>query len=133
MKIKEFLREDPKQNSNALPNIALFRRLSFVVLKTTKFLYVMLLYPFYAFVRLSADVSYFLCCPRKSDAVPFLRAAKEIYRRRLHAGNVFVSVKIEKKKKAYCARVIIKATSPQLLLSQDLDQLLRLRRSENDQ
>ena len=44
-----------------------------------------------------------------------------------------MSVKIEKKKKAYCARVIIKATSPQLLLSQDLDQLLRLRRSENDQ
>lgn len=63
MKIKEFLREDPKQNSNALPNIALFRRLSFVVLKTTKFLYVMLLYPFYVFVGLSADVSYFLCCP----------------------------------------------------------------------
>ena len=58
MKIKEFLREDPKQNSNALPNIALFRRLSFVVLKTTKFLYVMLLYPFYVFVRLSADVSF---------------------------------------------------------------------------
>ena len=38
----------------------------------------MLLYPFYVFVRLSADVSYFLCCPRKSDAVRFLRAAKEI-------------------------------------------------------
>ena len=78
MKIKDFLREDPKQNSNALPNIALFRRLSFVVLKTTTFLYVMLLYPFYVFVRLRADVSYFLCCPRESDAVPFLRAAKEI-------------------------------------------------------
>ena len=52
-------------------------------------------------------------------------------RRRLHAGNIFVSVKINKKQKAYCARVIIKATSPpQLLRSQDLDQL---RRIENDQ
>ena len=52
-------------------------------------------------------------------------------RRRLHAGNFFVSVKIEKRKKAYCARVIIKATSPpRLLRSQDLDQL---RRIENDQ
>ena len=30
-------------------------------------------------------------------------------------------------------RVIMGATSPQLLRSQDLDQLLRLRRSENDQ
>ena len=30
-------------------------------------------------------------------------------------------------------RVIIKATSPQLLRSQSLDQLSRLRRSENDQ
>ena len=30
-------------------------------------------------------------------------------------------------------RVIIKATRPQLPLSQDLDQLSRLRRSENDQ
>ena len=30
-------------------------------------------------------------------------------------------------------RVIIKATSPQLVRSKDLDQLLLLRRSENDQ
>ena len=30
-------------------------------------------------------------------------------------------------------RVTIKATSPQILRSQDLDQLSRLRRSENDQ
>ena len=38
----------------------------------------MLSYPFYVFVPLRADVSYFLCCTRKRDAVPFLRAAKEI-------------------------------------------------------
>ena len=30
-------------------------------------------------------------------------------------------------------RAIIKATNPQLLCLQDLDQLLRLRRTENDQ
>ena len=38
----------------------------------------MLLYPFYVFVPLCTDVSYFLSCTRKRDAVPFLRAAKEI-------------------------------------------------------
>ena len=38
----------------------------------------MLLYPFYVFVRLPADVSYFLCCTRKRDAVLFLRATKKI-------------------------------------------------------
>ena len=37
----------------------------------------MLSYPFYVFVPLRADLSYFLCCTRKRDAVPFLRAAKE--------------------------------------------------------
>ena len=38
----------------------------------------MLLYPFYVFVPLRADVSYFLSCTRTRDAVPFLRATKEI-------------------------------------------------------
>ena len=34
---------------------------------------------------------------------------------------------------SYLIRVIIKATSPQLVCSQELDQLSQLRRGENDQ
>ena len=59
-------------------------------------------------------------------------------------GN-FVLKKLEKNRKInvvlsstkiasrHLIRVIMRATSPQLLRSQELDQLLRLRRSENDQ
>ena len=51
-------------------------------------------------------------------------------RRKIRKLKVLLSKKIAT---LHPIRVIIKATSPQILCSQDLDQLSRLRRSENDQ
>ena len=51
-------------------------------------------------------------------------------RRKIGKSIVLSSTKIAS---LHLIRVIIKATSPQLLCSQTLDQLSRLRRSENDQ
>ena len=51
-------------------------------------------------------------------------------RRKIGKSKVLLSTKIAS---LHPIRVIIKATSPQILCSQDLDQLSRLRRSENDQ
>ena len=50
---------------------------------------------------LRADVSYFLCCTRKRDVVPFPRACNEGNRRRLHAGKLNLPRK-KKKKKNIC-------------------------------
>ena len=51
-------------------------------------------------------------------------------RRKIGKSKVLLSTKIAS---LHPIRVIIKATSSQILCSQDLDQLSRLRRSENDQ
>ena len=51
-------------------------------------------------------------------------------RRKIGKSKVLLSTKIAS---LHPIRVIIKATSPQILCSQDLDQLWRLRRSENDE
>ena len=51
-------------------------------------------------------------------------------RRKIGKSTVVSSTKIAS---LHPIRAIIKATNPQLLCLQDLDQLSRLRRSENDQ
>ena len=51
-------------------------------------------------------------------------------RRKIGKSIVVLSTKIAS---LHPIRAIIKATNPQLLCLQDLDQLSRLRRSENDQ
>ena len=51
-------------------------------------------------------------------------------RRKIGKSKVLLSAKITS---LHSIRVIIKATSPQILCSQDLDQLSWLRRSENHQ
>ena len=53
-----------------------------------------------------------------------------INRRKIGKSKVLLSTKIASLQPI---RVIIMATSPQILCSQDLDQLSWLRRSENDQ